>query len=558
MNEDGFLQAIREDPDDEALRLIYADWLDEQGRAERAEFIRIQGRLAREQDPIDDWAALADLRIREQELLGKETAAPRGRLAEVKGTVQFRRGFVEHITLDVEVFPKRAAALGEMAPIRFVRFANPPWSWGSMSRRERLTQTLSQLRELRFLMGLDCSQQLRWLWPQSLRIHNVLPLLNSPHLTGLLRLDLSANGLKDEDLRELAQVAGLRRLTTLDLRDNAITLRGVEMLLQSPYLSHLRWLDLRGNPHLARQPLEKLARALDDPGKAAALRSAAQLFHPFLQQRYNGKQMRKPYWKELVPLQSLADSRKEVRVAAAERLGQLGKAAFPAVPALVQRLHDGIPLVGQAAAAALARLAPCWAPRVQTWLRRLARTGRTPEENLREVLAASDLPAGVAAAFGRICQRRAVWRAWQGTGQPLATEQPPASAVPWGRVTDAGAVVTALLDLVEEAALRHAEPEADLAAVRRAARVRKGPGCWPGYVNCCWGSSQKGAARPGVRRIAGTIDTSPTRQRGPRPPSLARRTGAGLQSDGSIPVVRGASFRILLTQDSQSSGEQVK
>ncbi|HYT91148.1 MAG TPA: TIGR02996 domain-containing protein, partial [Gemmataceae bacterium] len=41
-----FLQAIREDPEDDSVRLIYADWLEEQGHAARAELIRVQCTLA--------------------------------------------------------------------------------------------------------------------------------------------------------------------------------------------------------------------------------------------------------------------------------------------------------------------------------------------------------------------------------------------------------------------------------------------------------------------------------------------------------------------------------
>src|SRR4051794_24185031 len=36
------LNAIRDNPDDDAPRLIYADWLDENGQPERAKFIRLQ------------------------------------------------------------------------------------------------------------------------------------------------------------------------------------------------------------------------------------------------------------------------------------------------------------------------------------------------------------------------------------------------------------------------------------------------------------------------------------------------------------------------------------
>src|SRR5262245_44958530 len=40
-----FLQAIRDVPDDDTPRLVYADWLEDQGKADslaRAEFIRVQ------------------------------------------------------------------------------------------------------------------------------------------------------------------------------------------------------------------------------------------------------------------------------------------------------------------------------------------------------------------------------------------------------------------------------------------------------------------------------------------------------------------------------------
>ena len=37
-----FLKALEENEDDTLTRLVYADWLDEHGQAERAEFIRTQ------------------------------------------------------------------------------------------------------------------------------------------------------------------------------------------------------------------------------------------------------------------------------------------------------------------------------------------------------------------------------------------------------------------------------------------------------------------------------------------------------------------------------------
>lgn len=47
-----FLAAIRNAPDDDAPRLVYADWLDDHDDSERAEFIRVQVKLARTEPVI--------------------------------------------------------------------------------------------------------------------------------------------------------------------------------------------------------------------------------------------------------------------------------------------------------------------------------------------------------------------------------------------------------------------------------------------------------------------------------------------------------------------------
>jgi len=54
-----FLQDILKHPEDDALRLIYADWLEEHGDPDWAEFIRVQiasARLPPEQDsgPLEE------------------------------------------------------------------------------------------------------------------------------------------------------------------------------------------------------------------------------------------------------------------------------------------------------------------------------------------------------------------------------------------------------------------------------------------------------------------------------------------------------------------------
>jgi uncharacterized protein (TIGR02996 family) len=94
--DESFMQAIRQNTDDDTLRLIYADWLEEHGNAARAQFIRAQIDL--EQFPLPA-ARRAELEDREANLLSAHDAewltSPPPSLFEWS----FRRGFVERIVV---------------------------------------------------------------------------------------------------------------------------------------------------------------------------------------------------------------------------------------------------------------------------------------------------------------------------------------------------------------------------------------------------------------------------------------------------------------------------
>src|SRR3954452_5753909 len=88
--DDVFMQEIRESPADDLPRLIYADWLEDDGQPERAEFIRLQIHLAR----ADEDASPPRLWSRERELLRQHGDAWRSPLSSwVRGWLTFRRGF---------------------------------------------------------------------------------------------------------------------------------------------------------------------------------------------------------------------------------------------------------------------------------------------------------------------------------------------------------------------------------------------------------------------------------------------------------------------------------
>jgi uncharacterized protein (TIGR02996 family) len=85
----GLLSAVLDDPDAEAPRLVFADWLDEHGEPERAEFIRLQV----EADKEADEQRRAWLEYRAERLLLEH--AKRWAPSTWADAMEWRRGFVE-------------------------------------------------------------------------------------------------------------------------------------------------------------------------------------------------------------------------------------------------------------------------------------------------------------------------------------------------------------------------------------------------------------------------------------------------------------------------------
>src|SRR5215212_5071916 len=91
-----FLQAILETPDDDTPRLVYADWLDDHGEHEWAEFIRISCRLSHMPRGSEGEKALME---RFEELQTAHAAAWYGRLPRLTSRIIVRSGFVEEVLL---------------------------------------------------------------------------------------------------------------------------------------------------------------------------------------------------------------------------------------------------------------------------------------------------------------------------------------------------------------------------------------------------------------------------------------------------------------------------
>ncbi len=113
---EGFVQAIRDNPEDDALRLIAADWLDENGHEAWAELVRLQIALASGQ--------ILDNGQDEKRLLRMPFAAPFG--TSFPYGFCWRRGFVEEITMWWEDFSKRHKRILKKQPIRKVALHTLP------------------------------------------------------------------------------------------------------------------------------------------------------------------------------------------------------------------------------------------------------------------------------------------------------------------------------------------------------------------------------------------------------------------------------------------------
>jgi uncharacterized protein (TIGR02996 family) len=91
-----FLRAICANPEDDTVRLVYADWLDENGDPERAEFIRTQVTLAGQADQLGEQYYRPAVLKKNWNLWRSELP----RLSGVEWSSYFWRGFVSGVCVD--------------------------------------------------------------------------------------------------------------------------------------------------------------------------------------------------------------------------------------------------------------------------------------------------------------------------------------------------------------------------------------------------------------------------------------------------------------------------
>ncbi len=250
---EAFLQRIRAYPDDDAQRLIFADWLDEEGDP-RGRFVRVQLALAALPADAPERPALVSA---ERDLLAAHREAWEAPFRGLATGCVFHRGFVNEVKIEARQFLRAAHELFAASPVRHVHLLDVSDSLPAilqssylgrlaaltihaqhtgepLARAAARSEHLAGLKRLaltRNRLGDDAADQLA----------------RSPHLANLEELDLSENEVGETGARALAASQYLAKLNRLELRDNALGPAGAEAVAGSDRLASLHHLGLSGN-----------------------------------------------------------------------------------------------------------------------------------------------------------------------------------------------------------------------------------------------------------------------------------------------------------------------
>ncbi len=255
---EAFLKRILAYPDDDAPRLIFADWLEEQAPAfysrnqavssqgsewspERGRYIRIQIALSRFKEEETRETELTGLSKRdnafneyseeEHRLFNRFEAdwiAPFHGLATGE---EFRRGFVEKLNVDARNLVLHEHVLFSATPLRHINLMN-------------VGDCLSGVFQC------SCLSRLAGLTINHSRIGTPLAraLAHAEHLSGLKKLQLKSNNFDDDSIQHLVSSPILANLEELDLSDNEkMGETSARALAASPHFHSLRALKLDKN-----------------------------------------------------------------------------------------------------------------------------------------------------------------------------------------------------------------------------------------------------------------------------------------------------------------------
>jgi uncharacterized protein (TIGR02996 family) len=234
-----FLEAICEAPDDDAPRLVYADWLEEIGEMERAEFIRAQMELAK---PPARGTRTRRLKVeRRVKALWKQhgTTWPEQPGGGSQHLHHWERGFCAHYYASdigklLAELPRRLAE----APIQHVCLTS---TTREVVARLVTLPLLARMRSLQLFAADPWKDRLDLVADDDVKL-----LADCPYLRRLEGLDLTHHEIGQEGLRTLAHAENLPALCDLKLFGNRLDDECVSVLASSPLAARLRKVHLSG------------------------------------------------------------------------------------------------------------------------------------------------------------------------------------------------------------------------------------------------------------------------------------------------------------------------
>lgn len=224
MDVDSFIAEIIANPRDDALRLIFADFLEEQGDP-RAEMIRLQFQL-REISPFDPQRP--KLRKRELKLMREH-----GGFGSAPGVVKVldtHGGFVDSIEVTVARFLKLQEEIFKAAPIRELHLKAKSKKFDQV----RQADVLKQLAKINLRQN-DASDE------------ELIRFVRSPNLQNLECLEIHSGEMSVSVVEALATAENLRGLKELVLYSYRFNSDVVQLLARSPVITNLEKLRIHGS-----------------------------------------------------------------------------------------------------------------------------------------------------------------------------------------------------------------------------------------------------------------------------------------------------------------------
>lgn len=250
---EALIQEVLAHPEDDNVRRVYADWLDDEGQHERAELIRTQLGLE----------ALGDLDPGREQLLRRERELLSRPAAEWQGPplpglrLTYQRGFPDGVEGSLADLARHARALLRAAPVTRATLSGLEDSQALEKLKD--VGLLGQLREVRILGQeattaaladlLACCGRLRTLYldGSSIGTDGVRALAEKLPSQSLRHLSLAAAGVNATSIEVLCRAEALALLESLTLDDNSLGSAATQLLVGARALGRLRHLSLARN-----------------------------------------------------------------------------------------------------------------------------------------------------------------------------------------------------------------------------------------------------------------------------------------------------------------------